>query len=33
VKSVVILSKFGPAATRYPGRIRRMLESIRSSVE
>ena len=29
----VILSKYGPAATRYPGRIRRMIESIRSSVE
>jgi hypothetical protein len=29
----VILSKYGPDATRYPGRIRRMIESIRSSVE
>jgi len=33
VKPVVILSKYGPAATRYPRRIRRMIESIRSSVE
>jgi len=28
-----ILTKYGPDATRYPGRIRRMIESIRSSVE
>ena len=33
VKPVVILSKYGPAATRYPGRTRQMIESIRSSVE
>ena len=33
VKPVVILSKYRAAATRYPGRIRRMIESIRSSVE
>jgi len=26
VKHVVILSKYGPAATRYPGRIRRKIE-------
>jgi len=31
VKPVIILSKYGPAATRYPGRIRHMIESIRSS--
>jgi len=29
----VVLSKNGPAAIRYPGQIRRMIESIRSSVE
>ena len=33
VKPVVILSKYGPAATLYPGRIRRMIESIHRSVE
>jgi hypothetical protein len=33
VKPVVILSKYGPEATRYPGRIRRMMESIRSCVD
>ena len=33
VKPFVILSKYGPAATRYPGRIRRIIESMRSSVE
>ena len=33
VKPVVVLSKYGPAATRYPGRIRRKIESIRCSVE
>ena len=33
VKPVGILSIYGPAATRYPGRIRRKIESIRSSVE
>jgi len=33
VMKPVILSKYGPTATRYPGRIQRMIESIRSSVE
>jgi hypothetical protein len=33
VKPVVILSTYGPAATRYPGRIRHIIESIRSNVE
>ena len=33
VKPIVILSKCGPAATRYPGRKRCKIESIRSSVE
>ena len=33
VKPVVILSKYGPTATRYPGRICRLIESIRSSIE
>ena len=32
VNPVVKLGKYGPAATRYPGRIRHMIESIRSSV-
>jgi len=32
VKPVVILSKYGQDATRYPGRIRRMIDSIRRSV-
>ena len=32
VKPVVLLSKYGLDATRYPVRIRRMIESIRSSV-
>ena len=33
VKPIVILSIYGPAATRYPGRIRCMIESIRRSVD
>ena len=34
VKTVVTLSKYGPAATRYPGRICHKIESIRrSSIE
>ena len=33
VMSVVILSKYGMAGTRYPGRNRCKIESIRSRVE